>query len=150
MNNQFSLQIFFLALSSCLLAITPIFAGPIEKTTAEERRRVLNNLRINILTTQAQANVTFNELRTQRDNLQKKILSASQEYKKNMAALKTSSKKAIDDLHASLQKMKTTSKSVEEIRDYETINSQSVSDEVALNQAYSTLESVTLPKDIID
>lgn len=149
MNNHYHLLVTFSLASICLCFNVAIHADiAVQKSTVEEKRRAINNLKVSIITTKAQFDVTAKDLKAQRDTLQQKIKSTVKDYRDNAATLKAAAKRANDDLNTSLKRLKDGATMIDETREAASIATQAAGDEASLNQVAGTLDNVEIPKEI--
>jgi hypothetical protein len=132
------------------LFLGSLYAGPVEKSTADEKRKTVKTLTHSIISTKAHIDATTKELKAQRDSLKQKILTTRKEFRDNAVTLKNSINKAVDDLHTSLKKLKANANGIDETRDAESTATQAAAEEASLHQAAGTLDNVDLPKEISD
>lgn len=151
MKNHNLLLVTLFLTSSCLFFASNLLADiSILKSSVEDRRRAVNTVKTNVLKTKVEADLRARDLKEQRARVQDNIRTLRQNFKSDSTSLKNSAKKASDDLDASLKKLKDTAKLSDEARDADNITAQAVADQASLRQLTETLDTVELPRDIVD
>ena len=133
-----------------LFLITSAYAGPVERKTVQDKTEALSTLKTRILTTKVKAEVNARDLKVQRDLLQQKIRAHRQEFKTDSTTLKDAAKRSIDELNAAVKKLKETPKLSDDERDANIAIAQATTEETALTQTAASLETIELPREILD